>query len=138
VKTLSRRSAFLLLVLLFWGCSGDVVSKLNDESIKGKKIASLEVVASDPITTKIIKDLLILQGFRVGRSEYKIFAEHRSYKNSCNNALIKSSQNTQFDGMVYIELLQGEAKLFYAFMDYRGDPKSHFATLVKTLPITAH
>lgn len=112
---------YLCIALFFVGCNGDIYSKVEDESYKTLKITKLELSASDPLTKKIVKELLQKQSFTIESSEYKLFAEHRSYKNSCNNTLVKSTSNTSYDGLVSIILYHKENKIYTVYMDYRGD-----------------
>lgn len=116
-----RNFYYIFITLFFLGCDGDVYSKVEDNSYKTLKITKLELSASDPLTKKIVKELLQKQSFTIEPSEYKLFAEHRSYKKSCNNALVKSTSNTSYDGLVSITMYHKENKIYTVYMDYRGE-----------------
>lgn len=127
---------WLFVLLFFVGCSSDVTSKIEDKSIVGVKIDSFEIEASDALTKAKLKKIVQDSGFKISKSRYKLYAENRVYKNSCNNALIKATTNTSYDGMLYIELQKDNIKAYSAFMDYKGsDIDSLLKKLFKTLPI---
>ncbi len=125
--------AFLLLfLLLFSGCDSPVHSIVYKDVKLSTK--TLEIVNTDPLSSMLLKETLSKNGFVVAPSEFKISMENRKYANSCNNGLIKSTSNTQFDGMLLLGLYQNETKLKEVFMDYRGDVDSSWIkTLLKKL-----
>lgn len=127
---------WLFILLFLVGCSSDITSKIEDKSIIGAKIDSFEIDASDALTKAKLKKVVQDNGFKISKSRYKLYVENRVYKNSCNNALIKATTNTSYDGMLYIELQKDNTLAYNAFMDYKGnDIDSLLNKLFKTLPI---
>ena len=114
---------YIFVIIFFLGCDGDIHSKIKNISYETSQIKKLELSASDPVTKKMLKEILQKRGFILEPSEYKLFAEHRNYKNSRNNGVIKSTSNTSYDGLVLIELFHNKDKIYSAFMDYRGEFK---------------
>ncbi|MDD5372681.1 MAG: hypothetical protein PHO62_04545 [Sulfurimonas sp.] len=120
-----------LLLIFFLGCDGKVFKNINDKSKIGIKIEKIEIDSTDLFSNKFIKSALQKKGFLVEKSEYKLSVEHRSYKNSCNNALVKATSNTAYDGLVAITLFYKESKIYTAYMDYRGKlSEAHFTKLI--------
>lgn len=121
-----------LVVLLLSGCNSPIQSIVHKNiAFSGNKV---EIKQADPLSFSLLKKALNELDIKIEESDFKIVVENRLYENSCNNALIKSTSNTQFDGMLLLELHKNNEKLKSVFMDYRGSVGvKEFKSLLKKL-----
>ncbi len=109
----------LILLFLLSGCDSSIQSIAHkDIAFSGKKV---EIKQADPLSYSLLKKALSELDIELENSNFKIVVENRVYANSCNNALIKATSNTQFDGMLLLELYKDEIKIKSVFIDYRGN-----------------
>jgi hypothetical protein len=112
---------FIISVLLFLGCDGEVFKKVEDKSKIGAKIETIEIIATDPFSKMASEHFLKERGFAIGGSDYKLRVELRNYAKTCNNPLSKTSSDYSYDGLVAITLFYKNEKVYTSFMDFKGD-----------------